>query len=193
MSDITATKSELRRQLRAARRALPPATQHHARDRLTHTVTQLPDWHLLQRIGLYLAADGEIDPSLLAEQLLTEGKQVYLPVIQDDKTLQFGRWQGSADELIANRYGISEPRPESTRAATVTLDCICLPLVAWSETGKRLGMGGGYYDRTLADLSGPLRVGLGYEMQREDALPGDAWDVDLDFVATEAALYRCRT
>ena len=70
-----------------------------------------------------------------------------------------------------------------------------MPLVAFSAAGTRLGMGGGYYDRSFAFRHGrgapPRLVGVGYGFQREDALAAEPWDVPLDAVATEAGLFAC--
>ena len=153
---------------------------------------QLPDWQTCNRIALYLATDGEIDTGPLARLVLAAGKALYLPVIQADRRLLFARWDGTADTLVANKYGIGEPGADSERVLAADLDCIALPLVAWSPDGTRLGMGGGYYDRTLADADAALvKIGLGYELQRQDILPGEDWDIKMDFVATEAGLYPC--
>ncbi len=67
-----------------------------------------------------------------------------------------------------------------------------LPLVAWDRTGTRLGMGSGWYDRTLArDTIRASRVGVGWALQEADALPRDDWDLPLDAVVTERGWFTC--
>jgi 5-formyltetrahydrofolate cyclo-ligase len=67
-----------------------------------------------------------------------------------------------------------------------------MPLVGWDRQGGRLGMGGGFYDRALAGIKGPLLVGLAHAVQEVPQVPIDDWDVPLDFVVTESALHQCR-
>jgi 5-formyltetrahydrofolate cyclo-ligase len=66
-----------------------------------------------------------------------------------------------------------------------------MPLVGWDRAGNRLGMGGGYYDRTLQSVSGPLLVGIAYSVQEVDDIPRESWDVALDIVLTEAGIHVC--
>jgi 5-formyltetrahydrofolate cyclo-ligase len=75
---------------------------------------------------------------------------------------------------------------------------ILLPLLAFDRAGHRLGTGGGWYDTSLAYLrdatrpATPLLVGVGYAFQEVDAVPPEPWDVDLDYIATDAELIACR-
>jgi 5-formyltetrahydrofolate cyclo-ligase len=72
------------------------------------------------------------------------------------------------------------------------LDIILLPLVAWDTQGHRLGMGGGYYDRSLAGVQNVIKVGLALELQKVEALVTEPWDIRMDFVATENGLIQCQ-
>ena len=85
-----------------------------------------------------------------------------------------------------------EPPPAAARRSANELDIIFLPLVGWDEFGNRLGMGGGFYDRTLAGVRQPLLVGLAHDCQRAERVPREAWDISMDFVATGSALVRCQ-
>jgi 5-formyltetrahydrofolate cyclo-ligase len=189
MPDTQPTKNQLRTELRRRRKALGHAQQHAAALALTRSVSELPHWANAQRIALYLAADGEIDTQPLATLARDLGKQLYLPVIDSDDRLSFARWDAH-DSLSNNRYDIPEPPANAARCPASNLDIIFLPLVGWDKRGGRLGMGGGFYDRSLSDVAGPLLVGLAHELQQVDDIPRENWDVLLDYVATEAALYR---
>jgi 5-formyltetrahydrofolate cyclo-ligase len=118
-----------------------------------------------------------------------------LPVIIDAPTaprLQFRCWH-PAMRLDRNFFGIEEPG-EGEVALPQDLDLVLLPLVAWDEYGRRLGMGAGYYDRALepvADRSHPLRVGIAYEVQKVLQLPADPWDVRLHQLITENGRFTC--
>ncbi len=183
-------KSDLRREIRARRRALSDAERTRASNMVATNLKSLPQWQDATRIALYLSQDGEVDTGPVADLARSEDKALYLPVLAADQHMDFARWETGA-VLVPNRYGIPEPSAEVPRVSAAELDVICLPLVAWTPAGDRLGMGGGYYDRTLAGAAA-LKVGLAYELQQRDVLPREAWDVGLNFVATESALHKCQ-
>lgn len=191
-SDPSALKRRLRQQLKSARLSLS-ADQ---RSRL--------DWQIcahLQRalepcadtaIAAYHACSGEPDIAPALSVLHDGGHQVHLPVLHD-AALQFRRWSPGA-RMAANRYGIPEPLQGRTCAAT-ELDWVLLPLVAFSHSGGRLGMGGGYYDRTFSFCRNrpaeqrPRLIGIAYQLQQVDSLPLERWDVPLDAVVTEMGMH----
>jgi 5-formyltetrahydrofolate cyclo-ligase len=185
---MTVERDALRRELRARRRALPAAARLAGADALATRLFALPFFPTTGYVAGYWAMDGEI--GLHSWQLrLPKGLVYCLPVLADDETLRFAPWR-PGDELVTNRYGIPEPDvdPRSGLAAT-ELALIVVPLVGFDAAGHRLGMGGGWYDRTLAgrlqSLAPPWLVGVGFEVQRIEALGAQAWDVPLDAVCTE--------
>ncbi|KFN51350.1 hypothetical protein P873_03520 [Arenimonas composti TR7-09 = DSM 18010] len=135
----------------------------------------------------YWAVDGEL-PLHAVQLRLAPGQVWCLPRVQDDSTLRFAPWR-AGDPLVPNRYGI--PEPELEPAATLAagdLAVVLLPLLGFDARGHRLGMGGGYYDRTLAplrDAPAPLRIGVGFACQELPEFAAEAWDVGLDGVLTE--------
>ena len=115
-------------------------------------------------------------------------------MLQTDKTLKFAPWR-SGDPLVSNQYGIPEPDILSSSALDATqISIILLPLLAYTRTGTRLGMGGGYYDRSLAfravHPSPPLLIGVAYSSQEADLLPTREWDVKLDMLINEREVLR---
>ena len=188
---MTSSKTQLREHLRQQRRALSPEAQLGAATAAASKITRLPGWPPAKRIALYLANDGEIDTSPLAALCREEGKQLFLPVIQEQGELEFARWDSDLT-LQTNRFGIPEPGSDAERCDLSALDIVILPLVAWDSQGGRLGMGGGYYDRALAGVSGPLLVGLAHALQQVPRVPRDAWDISMDFVLTDSALHYCK-
>ena len=187
----------LRRQLRALRRGLSPAARQQAALSVAH---RLESWPLARaaRIAGYWACDGELDPGPVLERAWAEGRQVFLPVLAGEPpcSLQFAPYRPGAP-LRRNRFNIPEPEVARTECLQpADLDLVLAPLVGFDATGTRLGMGGGFYDRGFAFLRGktelgrkPRLLGLGYEFQRVAELVRQPWDVPLDAVATEQALY----
>lgn len=184
-------KARLREVLRQRRRSLSAAQQDAAARAVASCAAQLPQWPGARRIALYLAADAELDTSHLVALARDQSRTLFLPVIQEDSSLAFAEWQADS-RLTPNRYGIPEPPAQATRCPPAELDILFLPLVGWDRRGGRLGMGGGFYDRTLAGGSRPLLVGLAHSCQEVASIPMENWDIALDFVATETALIRCQ-
>ena len=185
---MTAERNALRRELRDRRRALPAAERIAGADALATRLFALPFFPSTGYVAGYWAMDGEI--GLHSWQLRLPKRLVYcLPVLSDDETLRFAPWR-PGDALVTNRYGIPEPDidPRSGLSAT-EMALIVVPLVGFDEAGHRLGMGGGWYDRTLASRlhhpAPPWLVGVGFEAQRIDAIEAQTWDVPLDAICTE--------
>ncbi len=183
------SKAQLRGLMRSRRSELS-ATAREAGHLIAQHITKLPQWHAVARVALYYAADGEVETDAIARLCRAQGKLTYLPVVLPEKLLAFSRWHENG-VLQANRFGIPEPPADAERCAVAELDVVLLPLVGWDRNGTRLGMGGGFYDRTLADKpqNKPLLVGLGYGQQEVAELPRQSWDVCLDFVITERGLH----
>ncbi len=191
MSDSHRIKADLRKTLRQRRGSLSSSRQGAAAQTLINSVITLPGWAEAKHIAIYLAADGEIDTRPLETVARSLGKHVFLPTIAEGDSLEFARWEAGV-KLTDNRYSIPEPPPAAMRCPLSHLNIVFLPLVGWDLFGGRLGMGGGFYDRTLSDTVSPLLVGLAHECQRVEKIPLENWDVVLDYIATDAALYRRR-
>jgi 5-formyltetrahydrofolate cyclo-ligase len=146
------------------------------------------------RIACYLANDGEIDPGPAINLLRGGGRRILLPVLRGER-LWFLPFEPGTP-LAANRFGIPEPAVSARhRCPARDLDLVLVPLVAFDGAGNRLGMGGGFYDRTFAYLrtravwKRPQLIGVAYEFQRLEALPVQTWDIPLQGIATEKRLY----
>ncbi|MGB5063604.1 MAG: 5-formyltetrahydrofolate cyclo-ligase [Candidatus Competibacter sp.] len=192
---------QLRRQLRALRCGLSPAARQQA---ALVAARRLESWLPARavRIAGYWACDGELDPWPVLERALAEGRQVFLPVLAGvpPRSLQFAPYRPGTP-LRRNRFDIPEPEVDPAEwLQPMDLDLVLVPLVAFDSTGTRLGMGGGFYDRSFAFQRGgnergrrPRLLGLGYEFQGVAELVRQPWDVPLDAVATEQALYEFST
>ncbi len=190
-----AEKTRIRREIRARRLALPaPAARASARFAMRR-LWALPALASARTIAIYLPIGGELDCTPAALEAWNRGRSVFLPVISGT-ALRFAPFHPGS-ELQLNRFGIPEPVIPARHLRTARqLDVIVAPLVAFDIQGHRLGMGGGYYDRTLAFRGArahsrrPGFIGLAFEMQKVSPLPAGAWDIGLDAVITETATYR---
>ena len=194
-----ASRRQLRQSLRQKRRSLSFEEQRQASERLALNLLRHPDLHRARHIGIYLANDGEIDPSLYIDLARKKGIRFYLPILHPiyPGKLVFSPYYDGV-QLTANRFGIPEPPfPRSRRKPAWALDAVLFPLVGFDETGGRLGMGGGFYDRTFAfsrirPCMAPKLVGLAHDFQRVEQSPIEPWDVPLHGVVTDKRCYRFR-
>ena len=172
--------------MRALRRAIPAATRIAAADALASQLLALPFAPESGKVAGYWAVDGEI--ALHAWQLaLPAGVQYCLPVLHADQRLRFAPWRPGAP-VTPNAHGIPEPAVEASELLTpAMMDLVVVPMVAFDRRCQRLGMGGGWYDRSFEgrrDRS-PRLVGVGFAAQQVDALQPNAWDVPMDAICTE--------
>ncbi|WP_148864291.1 5-formyltetrahydrofolate cyclo-ligase [Marinobacter fonticola] len=193
-----ADRKTLRRDLRQRRRALSAAAQRVAARALTRQLILHFGHSRARHIGLYLPNDGEIDPRAFIEEARRRNLSVYLPVLHPvlGNQLWFYRFDANT-ELRPNRFGIPEPTDRrAPRRPPWALDAVLMPLVGFDREGGRLGMGGGFYDRTfafkrLAPQRPPALIGLAHEVQQVERLPIASWDVPMDGVITPARHLDC--
>jgi len=191
------SRPALRRKLRHARRQLTPAQQRLAARRLYRQLAQHPRFRRARHIALYLPNDGEIDPRLLLQAAQRRGTATYLPVLNPwPRTRMVFQRIEPGEQLRRNRFGILEPVIRTARQRRVwALDLLLMPLVGFDGKGGRLGMGGGFYDRSLAYRAmrkkshKPTLLGLAHECQRVDRLPLESWDVALQATVTDQGWY----
>ena len=194
------SRPQLRRMLRKARRALTPAQQRQAARDLYRQLAQSPVFRRARHLSLYLPTDGEIDPRLLLRAAQRRGKATYLPVLSAwPRTKMVFQRIRPGEKLRPNRFRILEPRINAARQRKVwALDLVLLPLVGFDEEGGRLGMGGGFYDRSLAYLARrqnwrkPTLLGLAHECQKVARLDQASWDVPLQGTVTDQGWYCAR-
>ncbi|WP_417582380.1 5-formyltetrahydrofolate cyclo-ligase [Nitrincola sp.] len=192
------SRKVLRQQIRRQRRALSATEQKRHANQLCRRLKHQLWFRCARNIALYLPNDGEISPEPLIRLCWQLGKAVYLPVLHPihHNRLWFLPYKPGSPMRL-NSYGISEPKLLRTpKTPAWALDLIFLPLVAFDTRGRRLGMGGGYYDRTFSfklqskGIRGPKLIGLAHELQKVDCLATESWDVPLAGIATEAGIYR---
>lgn len=152
------------------------------------------------RIGAYLAFADEANLATLIAAAHRHEKEIFVPRVEGrSSNMHFVRYRPDTI-LVRNHFGIEEPGThEKEKAAPESLELVLMPLLAFDDFGNRLGMGAGYYDRLLAgirqsrEMSQPILCGVAYACQRVDPIEAAAWDVPLDFVATEDGIKNART
>jgi len=190
-------RDDLRMQLRAERERLPPVERIAAAKGIAAALELLPEFIVDSRVAGYWAVGGEVSLHVALGALLARGQTYHLPILTRGRALRFAAWRpGGA--VTPNRYGIPEPQVDPAELlAPQAIDLALVPLLGFDRRGHRLGTGGGYYDRSFAFLKDvarpaqPVLVGIGYSFQELTALPEQAWDVRMDFVATERELIEC--
>jgi 5-formyltetrahydrofolate cyclo-ligase len=193
---VAHSKKELRKTLRAARRALSPAEQQLGAERLCQLVAPVLSPKRTPRIALYLAADGELSAQPLIEYCWRQKIQVYLPVLNPlNQKMWFAQY--TPDSIMTvNRFGIAEPL-SGAPARLWQLSLVMFPLVGFDQTCARLGMGGGFYDRVFANRDlwprKPGLFGIAHECQKVDRVPREAWDIPLDGVFSDRQRYSRQT
>ena len=193
---IEEERRNLRYTLRQARRKLTEVQQARAADNLRELVTNQDFYHKALQIAFYQSVDGEIDPTPLLKQALSEGKSCCLPTIPDKNSelISFARFNEDT-VLRKNRWGIYEPAAAKDTVSPTEFDLVFVPLVGFDADCFRLGMGKGFYDRTfsfkvLNRQNPPMLIGLAHKCQLTESLPLASWDVRLDAVITSEKIYR---
>ncbi len=189
-------RQALRRHYRSLRQQLSPQQQDKAAKDLLRQFTRAGLQLKHKHVALYLANDGEINPARIFGLLRKLKRHCYLPVLHPVREghLLFCRADPST-RYRRNRFGIKEPclSPEK-RIPTRLLSLVLLPLVAFDLKGNRLGMGGGFYDRSFAFKTArtggpPKMIGLAHECQKAEQLPAASWDMPLDAILTDRGFY----
>lgn len=176
-------RNQLRQQIRKTRANLTALQQQQAEDSITQQALALIEARNAQHIALYVSFDGEISTEKLIKTLWAQDKHVYLPVLHpfNSNHLLFLRYLPDTP-MLKNKFGIWEPKLNVQNVLPLDeLDILFTPLVAFDKQGNRLGMGGGFYDRTLQNWqnSSFIPVGLAHQCQQVEQLPTEAWDVPL--------------
>lgn len=189
-----ASKTELRAHFRSKRRNLSRIEQQAAAKNLLQQCLKLDAFNSAKSMAFYIANDGELDPQLLIEYCWKSAKTIYLPVLHPFARghLAFFEYTESTP-MQNNRFGIAEPKLDVTTITKVSdLDLVFTPLVAFDDNGHRMGMGGGFYDRTLASLGASNKtqlIGLAHECQQAPILASESWDIPLSKIVTPSRIF----
>jgi 5-formyltetrahydrofolate cyclo-ligase len=188
------TKAQLRVELRAARRALDATARQRAARALALHVRAMRWLAPGKRIGFYAALPDEIDTLPLIALAQERGCEVYLPRIVSYRARRMRFFAHETGRTRPHRFGMHEPQGFESLDARF-LDTIFVPGLAFDVRGARLGLGAGFYDRTLAfrrhrvHWRGPRLVGLAYAFQLVDEVPATATDIHMDLIVTDRGIH----
>lgn len=185
LSNSSLQKSELRRQLIAARRALPAAEKAQADARIAAHLSSWLAANQTRVLGVFLAMPGEPDLAALYALLVKSGVLLALPVVLEKNTpLRYARWQ-PGDAVAKDASGTLAPAmAPGVQTDFVEPDVVLAPCLGFTASNLRLGYGGGYFDRTLARSPRPVAIGIAYASALVE-FAASAHDVALDLIITD--------
>lgn len=191
---LSLERQAIRTHVRHLRRGLSAEQQTLAANSVAERALNVASIDRAQHIALFLSVDGELNTRPLIARLWQQHKQVYLPVLHPFSAgnLLFIRYTPET-LLTPNRLRIPEPPLDVRQIIPLDqLDVMFVPLVAFDKQGQRLGMGGGFYDRTLQYWRSHrfLPIGLAHDCQQVDTLPTESWDIPLPAMLTPSRLWQ---
>jgi 5-formyltetrahydrofolate cyclo-ligase len=184
--DVAEAKRALRREVLARLAALPPARRALEEELVTAAVQDAPEWRAARLVLLYRSLPGELSTVGLANAAWRQGKRVAMPRVAGPGALALHEVRAWTDLRPGGAFGIHEPLPTLPQVRPEEVDLALIPGVAWSGDGKRLGRGGGFYDRLLPRLR--LAWGLGFDSQFLETVPTEPHDVPVARVWTASAV-----
>jgi 5-formyltetrahydrofolate cyclo-ligase len=195
------TSDSIRQLIRTKRKSLSNTFQHQSAEALLLNLQQDNEVKQAKHIALYLAHNGELDLMPFIHWCWQQNKYIYLPVVHPFSKghLLFLRYDHNSS-MEANRYNIQEPKLDVREIIPIRqLDIILTPLVAFDSNGARVGMGGGYYDRTLAKWYEhytqnkrytPCPIGIAHDCQEVTKVPSEPWDIPLPKIITPTRIIK---
>lgn len=182
-------KANIRKDLITERNQLSKEKVLSLSNEISKKLLTLDVYTVAQNIAVYFSIKNEVSTTQIIKESINRNKNCFLPVVKGDK-LDFAQIN-NPDELTLNKYGIPEPKHDNTIDIS-QLDIIVLPLVGYTRKGQRIGMGGGYYDKTLGALDKlPPLIALAYSFQEVECNAFDSWDINLNIVVNEREIIYC--
>jgi len=182
---------ELRRQLRERRKSIKIPTRKRKGKKILHQCQKNGLFRSAKHIAIFTPNDGEVETENIINFLTKQDYFLYLPILSGEK-LKFAK---IGKYFRKNRFGINEPVCTPIVGAH-KMDLILIPLVGFDKYKNRLGMGGGFYDKTLSFQKKRLKyrvpklIGLAFDCQEVDKLDTMPWDVSVDGIMTPTRFFR---
>lgn len=188
--NAAAAKLELRLQARRRLAGIPAAARAAAGRAVADLAARVPEIAGARTLLCFAALPDEVPTSGVARAARRLGIELAYPRVDGDR-LVIHRISGPG-ELLPGRWGIPEPPRAAPTLPSDLIDAVLVPGLAWDRLGRRLGRGGGFYDRLLADIPRAFRCGVLFAELEVETVPTDAWDLPFDAVLTPRELWRPR-
>lgn len=179
-------KAALRRSVRDARRALSAGERQRASEAISARIRLLPELLTAGVVLVYAASATEVDVEVAVTDLRRRGIRILYPRVRGAELDLVPVADGL--DLVAGHRGIREPVGAAVDPAMV--DAVVVPGVAFDLRGRRLGQGGGHYDRLLHKIGAALRIGVAFTCQVVPRVPAEAHDVTVDLLVTDRLVHR---
>ena len=181
---INAEKKSLRRELLSVLRSIPDAERLISDAAIRRQIENLSRYKQAGRLFVFIGVDWEVDTRPLIAEALAEGKRVAVPRCLPGGVMQACLICGLGDLQKVPPLGLWEPAEGAPVLPPDEIDLALIPCIACDRSGRRLGQGGGYYDRFLKD-GAFLKAALCREALLQEALPAEEHDIIMDVVITE--------
>ena len=192
-------KSGIRKNIIALREQLPSDTRAAHSSTITERLLQLPEYRQAGAVLGYMNFGAEFASELWVERVLADGKKLALPRVNHHTNQLDLYWVDDLENQLApGLWRIREPIVELCERLDTPneLEFALLPGVAFARNGARLGYGGGYYDKLLADLPSdgtqrPVLAAAAFAMQIVEFIPQEATDVKVELIVTDQEKIAC--
>ncbi len=187
---VAERKRELRKELKKRRKRLAEEYKKSADRQIFRHIISLPEYQNAETIFCYVGTEEEINTRPVLERILSDGKRLGVPRCIGKGVMEVCM-VSHLDQLKPGMYGILEPDESCTQIPPEEVDLAFVPCLSCSRDGRRLGYGGGYYDRYLTQTT-CRKIALCQEKMLEDEIPVRGWDLRMDKVVTEKCIYNVK-
>lgn len=181
-------KKEIRKKILQLKESLSEQEIQKKSSDIFNTLSNMEFYNNANNVMLYVSFGSEVLTKPIIDDLLQQGKRVFVPVTAPKtKELIVSELKSFEDDLKVGHFGVMEPKKDALRPVDPTIiDLIIVPGVAFDKEGYRIGYGGGYYDRFIPRLADKTpKVSLAFEMQLIDKVPKDKYDIPVEYMITE--------
>lgn len=188
-TSLTPTHAELRARAKASRRAMSERDRRERSVAITRQFLNSRHYRSARRFACYLPTWDEVDTRSVIAQAWQSGKKIFLPVIDGAHVMRFTETHPDT-VLTLNRYGIWQPEADES-VRLLALDLVVTPVVVFDDSGHRIGMGGGFYDRCFRHLKHrrfwlrPKLIGFAFSCQRTEKILPNPWDIRMSQVFSD--------